>query len=557
LTRWVAPARVARVLPSDCDQAKQIFGEALPLAAPERERLLASACAGRERLRIEVDSLLDAHERAGGFLLTGATASEWAGAKDLRLGQRLGPYVLESVLGQGGMGVVYRARREAPARDVAIKVVRLGPGQARLVRRFEIESRVLARLDHPHIAHLFDVGATPDGRPYFVLELADGHSIDRHCAQRQLQLRERLELFLKLCDAVSYAHGRLVVHRDLKPGNVLVTPDGTPKLLDFGIAHLLDEGLAQGVTETGLRLMTPAYASPEQMRGEPATVATDIHALGLLLHLLLTGRGAFQLKSGAAQELVRVVCLDDAPAPSVDLGRTPTDADRFEPVEPTLRLARMLRGDLDSIVARALRKEPQARYPSVAELEADVRRYLNGEPVLARGGRFRYRAGKFVRRQRLPVALVAGLLLAILAGLATTLWQARVARVERARAERRFADVRRLATSFLFDFHDAIRDLPGSTRARELVVAKATKYLEGLAREAGQDPALQLELARAYQRVGTVQGISGQANLGDATGAARSLTQAWALLGRAEPLLRAQPELGSRSLRIWAAPNAR
>lgn len=532
--------RVARVHTRDWEAAKRLFAEALPLDATARERLLTGTCAGRERLRTEVESLLDAHVRAGGLLETGA--AERGNTRDALIGQRLGPYLLESVLGQGGMSVVYRARREAPARDVAIKIVRLDPQQTGLARRFELESRALARLDHPHIARLFDAGRTPDGRPYFVLELVEGRALDQHCAQERPNLRARLDLFLKLCAAVAYAHGRLVVHRDLKPGNVLVTSDGALKLLDFGVAQLLDAGLGPRATKSGLLLMTPAYASPEQVRGGAATVATDVHGLGLLLHLLLTGCCAFQLRSGAADELVRVVCLDDPPAPSVDLTRPRTPADCFEPAEPGPRLARLLRGDLDSIVARALRKEPQARYVSVDELQADVRRYLDGEPVQARGGRWRYRAGKFVRRQRLMLTLGTGLFLALAGGVATTLWQARVARAERMRADQRFADVRRMATSLLFDFHDAIRDLPGSTKARELVVAKATGYLEGLAREAGQDPALQLELARAYQRVGTVQGISGQANLGDATGAARSLTRAWELLGQAEPTFRRRPE---------------
>ena len=525
-------------MPADWSRVKELLGEALERPAADRAGWLAGACGGDAELQAEVQALLAAHERAGDFLATGPSAA--AATADALLGARLGPYLLTGVLGRGGMGVVYRARREQPEREVAVKVL-AGALSAPARRRFEEECRILARLEHPHVARLFDVGATGDGRPYIVMELVEGLPLDRWCERARLDLRARLELFLELCEAVSYAHARLVVHRDLKPGNVLVDASGRPRLLDFGIARLLEPGPGDLATETGLRPMTPEFASPEQVRGEATTVATDVHGLGLLLHLLLTGRRPFHLRSTSAVELVQVVCLQEPPAPSLAArGGAPEQPLAFEPPEPPQRLARELRGDLDAIVARATRKEPGARYASVERLADDVRRYLEGEPVLAREGRWRYRLGKFVGRHRLSLGLAAGLVLALAAGLVATAWQARVARAERARAERRFAQVRQLATDFLFEFHDAIAPLPGSTRARELVVRKALVYLDGLAAEAGDDAGLRVELARAYQRVGRVQGLPGDANLGDVAGARASLEKAATILADLPPGAEAQ-----------------
>lgn len=533
------------------DEVTRLFGEALEQDESARAQFLERACGSQTWLRREVESLLDAHTRAGAFFETrvGATQARLAAMDDDLVGHRLGPYQVEELLGRGGMGAVYRARRSAPEREVALKVVRLESGGPESARRFEAECQILARLEHPWIASLFDAGTTPEGRAYFVMELVRGRPLDEACDASRFGLRQRLDLFLKVCAAVSYAHGRLVVHRDLKPGNILITPDGQPKLLDFGIARLMGDGSPDGLTDTGLRLMTPEFASPEQVRGEPATVATDVHGLGLLLALLLTGRAPFRLRSSAPAELVRVVCVEEPRAPSANVGAARTEGTPgFEPPEPRRSLARLLQGDLDAIASKALRKEPQERYTSVEQLAADVRAYLDGRPVQARGGRWRYRLGKFARRQRLPLSLAAALVAAVAGGWAATARQARVARDERQRAERRFDDVRRLSTRFLFEFHDTVAELPGSAAARAMVLKTAVDYLDKLAREAGDDTALRIELARAYRRLGMAQGIPGTGNLGDSTGALQSLRQALQVLDQVAP--GARVERAYRSARI-------
>jgi non-specific serine/threonine protein kinase/serine/threonine-protein kinase len=536
------------------DEVKRLFGEALEQSPPTRAAWLDTACAGRTWVRREVESLLDAHERAGAFFDTRAhdTRPRVTPADDDDLaGRQLGPYRVEERLGRGGMGTVYRARRSSPEREVALKVVSVENAGDEARRRFQAETEILARFDHPYIARFYDADTTPEGRPYFVMELVRGQALDEACRDGRPGLRARLQLFLEVCEAVSYAHARLVVHRDLKPGNILIAPDGHPKLLDFGIARLLAGGPSSphALTETGLRLMTPEFASPEQVRGEPATVATDVHGLGLLLGLLLTGRSPLRLRSSAPAELVRAVCVDEPLSPSASIGLPRAEGvPGFEPPESPRSLARLLSGDLDAIVSKALRKEPERRYASVEQLAADVRRYLEGRPVEARGGRWRYRLGKFARRQRLPLGLAAALVLAVATGWATTARQARVAREERARAERRFADVRQLASRFLFEFHDTVADLPGSTAAREMVVRTAAEYLDSLTREAGGDAELAMELARAYRRLGRAQGIPGSGMLGDTAAALRSLRQARQVLDQVDPARRGVP--GYRAARI-------
>jgi tetratricopeptide (TPR) repeat protein len=551
LTSVAPPLSVRALTPDEWDEVKRLFEEALALPVETRSEWSARACGDRESVARELSSLLAAHERAGSFLNTRSTAPLLGDLADETLvGTRLGPYVLEAVLGCGGMGVVYRARRREPDREVAVKVVRVGRDAAFVAERFRSESQILARFEHPHIGRLYDAGQTDDGRPYFVMELVVGLPIDLHCGRARLDLRGRLALFLAVCSAVSYAHGRLVVHRDIKPGNILVTATGQPKLLDFGIARLLDEDPELRARETGMRHMTPEFASPEQVRGEPASVATDVHALGLLLHVLLTGRSPRHLASLAPAELVRVICMEDPAPPSVAVTERARHPGGFEPPEASARLARLLRGDLDSIVARALRKEPEQRYRSVDALAADVQAYLDGRPVVARGGRWRYTMGRFLRRHWLPVTLAAGLVAALLGGLVTTTWQARVAQAERARSERRFADVRQLATRFLFDFHDAVRDLPGSLKAREMLVSTAREHLQRLADEAGGDPELQLELANAYRRMARVQGVPGAGNLGDVKGARDSLLRAQDLLGHVHPERREDARYGRARLQV-------
>ena len=510
--------------PERWQQVKDALQDALALPLAERAAFLAQTGRGDADLAREVESLLTAHDDAGAFIVTPALARVDATALLDQLhdplrwsGRRIGPYLLVREIGHGGMGAVYLGRRvdDEYKKDVAIKVVRSSFDPAHIAQRFRHERQILADLDHPNVARLIDGGSTEDGSPYFVMEYVDGLPIDRYCEANHLSIDARLALFRDVCAAVHYAHQHLVVHRDLKAGNILVTAGGSPKLLDFGIAQLLDGAVAEDRTMTAMRVMTLENASPEQVQGGTFTTATDVYALGVLLYLLLTGRGAYGASAPTSHELARTICEDDP--------RRPSDA----AADPGL--ARRLRGDLDTIVLKALQKEPARRYGTVEQFAQDVTRHLDGLPVLARPDTVRYRSTKFITRHKTGVALATLLVVALIGGVAATAWQAHVARVQRGRAERRFNDVRRLANSFLFEFHEAIQDLPGSTKARELVVRRATEYLDSLAAESAHDRSLELELAAAYDKVGDVEGLPGFANLGDTAGALRSHQRALAL----------------------------
>jgi serine/threonine protein kinase/Flp pilus assembly protein TadD len=417
------------VSPERWSLLQRLFHRAEELPAEEREPFLDRECATDPGLRRQVLSLLAAAgesallaeplgERIDELTSPGATP-----------GDRVGPYRILSELGRGGMGVVYLAERADGAFDqqVALKIVRGVVTSPSAVERFLAERRILAQLEHPNIARILDGGTTREGAPYFAMERVEGEPIDRYCNRRRLTVRERLELFLTVCDAVQHAHRNLVVHRDLKPSNLLVTADGTPKLLDFGIAKLLDpDDGAAGLTRRGELPMTPEYASPEQVRGDPVSVSSDVYALGLLLYELLTGHRAQRVRTSERREVERAVCEELPTRPSTVVGRirgvkpseagaSPEDVAAARRTTPS-GLRRRLRGDLDTVVLTALHKETDRRYPSVEALAADLRRHLDGQPVEARGDRFGYRAWKFVARHRLGVAAAALLLL----GLATS-----------------------------------------------------------------------------------------------------------------------------------------
>jgi hypothetical protein len=488
-------------------RVKEVFGAALERPPEERATFVESACGEDLRLHEEVRSLLLAHDQAGTFLSRPALATS---GPDLT-GRRVGAYRAIGEIGKGGMGVVYRATREDDVfhKTVALKVVH-GDAGADAHRRFARERQILARLQHPNIAAILDGGETDDGRPYLVMEHVDGEWIDVFCERRSLGLRQRLELFRTVCGAVHYAHQNLIVHRDLKPANILVCTDGQPKLLDFGIAALLaPTDVEPPAPATLLPAMTPDYASPEQVRGLPLTTASDVYSLGVVLYELLTGRLPLEVRGQSLGEMVHTVC-DIEPAPPSS-GR------------------RALRGDIDVIVLKALRKEAARRYLSAQELAEDVGRYLAGRPVLARKDTVGYRLVKFVGRHRAGVAASAAMLLVVASAGVAIVRQARIAEANRIRAEARFAEVRQVANSFLFELHDAIKDLPGSTVARALVLRRAVEYLDRLAREAADDPLLQTELATAYERLAQVQGIPFGPNLGDMTAARESLRKEVAL----------------------------
>jgi tetratricopeptide (TPR) repeat protein len=437
-----------------------------------------------------------------------------------------GAYRIVRELGRGGMGTVYLAVTTGDEfeRQVALKVLRRGLDTDAIVERFRHERQILARLGHPYISTLLDGGTTPDGLPYFAMEFVDGTRIDHYCEAHRLDTTARLQLFMKICAAVQYAHQNLVVHCDIKPANVLVTADGIPKLLDFGIAKLLNTDGAQtlALTLDGAPLLTPEYASPEQVRGGVVTTATDVYALGVLLYELLTGRRPYDLTSRTPAEVVRVVCDSVPERPSTAAARQTAAADPKQ-------LRRRLAGDLDTIVMKALSKDPDRRYASADQFAEDIRRHLAGLPVLARPDTLRYRIGTFVRRHRMPVTAAILVLIALVAGIVAATWQARIAGRERALAERRFEDVRALANVALFDIHDAIRDLPGATPARQKLVTSGLQYLDRLAQDGGDRASLRRELAGAYVKIGDVQGRPFNPNLGDTAGALASYRKAVAL----------------------------
>jgi non-specific serine/threonine protein kinase/serine/threonine-protein kinase len=535
-------------------RVKAVFQEAFEKPPAEQAAILDAACAGDAALREAVARLLRAHAGGEGVLdaspldegaLTGPVADS-DDPTEPATPSRIGPYRVVGLLGRGGMGAVYLAERDEPGlrKTVAVKVVRHGMGTDFVLRRFRTERQILAALEHPGIARLYDGGTTEGGLPYFVMEYVAGQDLLTFCDERRLSVEARLALFARVCAAVQYAHQALVVHRDLKPSNVLVTADGQPKLLDFGIAKLLAPQLTgEALEETAsvVRLMTPDYASPEQVRGDPVTTASDVYSLGVILYELLSGHRPYRVKSGAALDLERAVSTDVVP-PSAALARTEQFEQRggrsvtITPAEvsarrqaPPAKLRRRLRGDLDNVVLKAMSRDAAARYATAAELADDIGRHLDGFPVRARAARPRERAAKFLRRHRLAAAAAAAVLLSLVTGLGTALRQARVAEAERRRAEARFQDVRRLANSVIYELHDAIGNLPGATPARRLLVTRALEYLDRLASEARDDRGLQRELADAYRRVGEVQGGGLGANLGDTQGALASYEKALAL----------------------------
>ncbi|MGA8153528.1 MAG: protein kinase [Terriglobales bacterium] len=523
---------------------KEVLNQAVALDPRDRPPYLDRVCAADTDLRREVDSLLASHERAGTHFLQASAVDLFdPGTADERLasraGRRVGAYQIVEEIGHGGMGEVYRATRADGLyeKEVAVKLVRGGYDSAFVLDRFRHERQILASLDHPNIAHLLDGGTTDDGIPYLVMELIEGVPIDVYCDSHSLSVTLRLQIFLQVCAAVQYAHQRLVIHRDIKPGNILVTKDGTPKLLDFGIAKILDP--SAGRENTIARPMTPEYASPEQIRGEPITTASDVYSLGVVLYQLLTGRSPYPADTTTAHELARAVCDQEPQRPSTAMFMPEGRGQGGDPhaVEMSSRtregspakLRRRLAGDLDNIVLQALRKEPQRRYPSVERLAEDIRRHLAGLPVTARSDSWPYRAAKFTRRHKVGMLATAMVALTLLTGMILTLREARIAEINRKRAERRFNDVRRMANSLMFEVHDAIKDLPGSTPARKLLVSRALEYLDSLNQEAKGDPSLMRELAAAYERIGDVQGQPRQANLGDSAGAAASYRKALAI----------------------------
>ena len=514
------------------DRISALFHEALDLDPAAREALLARVAAQDTKLAAEVRSLLASHAEAGEFLDKPAFTLF---LKPMQPGDHLGPYRIVEEIGRGGMGIVYRAIRDDEhfSKEVAIKLIDPGMRSDHVLKRFRAERQILAMLDHPHIARLLDGGTTEDGSPYLVMEYVTGKPLVGYCDERKLAIDARLNLFLSICDAVQFAHERLVVHRDLKSDNILVMEDGSPRLLDFGIAKLTAREAGDApvtVTAPMERMLTPDYASPEQIRGEPVTVASDVYSLGVVLYELLTGTRPLHFETRNPGEILRVITEEEPVSPSTAVARTRSAQTALLRGATVVRLRRRLSGDLDYITLKALEKDPVRRYASVDQLSRDVRRYLEDLPVLARGRTTAYLVSRLIRRHRVAFATGGLVAIALIAGLAGTTWQARVASLERDRAKRRFEDVRALAHAVVFDIHDAIENLPGSTKARELLVRHALRYLDDLSRDATNDAALQHELGVAYGKIGDVQGRPEFSNLGRTFDARRSYERSLALL---------------------------
>ena len=531
-------------------EIKEIFNAACDLPKQNRASFLEKYDVS---LKLEVEKLLNANDEAVDFIDEPAMVEVGFvddGLIDTFIGTRIDSYEILSEIGHGGMGVVYLADHadESFNKQVAVKLIKRGMDTNAVLKRFVMERQILAQLQHPNIANLLDGGTTTDGLPYFVMEYVAGEPITKFCNAHAFSTEERLELFRKVCSAISYAHQNLVVHRDIKPSNILVTDDGTPKLLDFGIAKLLHPDWSldtREATATMFRVMTPEYASPEQIRGLPITTASDVYSLGVVLYELLSGESPFKIEGRMPDEVAEIVLTKVPVKPSSVVSSSIaergmrnaesktnqneeeiTNDDEFRVPHSRLRnprsafqipqsAIRNLKGDLDNIILKALAKEPERRYQSVQEFSEDIRRYQNRLPVTATADSFSYRFAKFAKRHRTGVFAGGLIVLTLLAATAVTTWQAIVARRERDKAEQRFSQVRKLANTVLFEYHDGIAKLPGSTSLREKMVKDALEYLDNLAAENMDDDALQSELATAFFKVGEVQGAPARSSLGD------------------------------------------
>ena len=499
-----------QISPESWRKTEEIFHETLGLPEPARTHTLEARCGGDTTLMAELRSLLAACDAEQ------AEQEAFGMRSETLQKQHVGPYLLGRLLGRGGMGAVYLSHRDDGEfkQAVAIKVIDM-PLATELSRdRFRRERQILADLVHPYIARLLDGGVTPAGELYLAMEYVDGVSITAFCDVRQLSLEARLQLFRKVCEAVQFAHQNLVIHRDLKPDNILVASDGTPRLIDFGTARLLDatEGSAgYDLTRQGPQAYTPRYASPEQILGRAISTTTDIYSLGVLLCLLIAGSAPYEFSEFTTEELVRVVCHEPPRRPSA--------------MKPGLD------ADLDAIVLKALRKEPHERYPTVLQLAEDVQAYLDHRPVQARQGKLRYLGAKFIRRHRLPIAAALVLVVTLIVGVAGVLWQSRVANQERKRAEARSADLRALSNSLLTELDDALKQISGSTDAQKLLLTHVVQHLDRLASDAQGDRLTSLDLIDAYTRLGNVQGNVYYQNVADTPDALVSFDKAVTLAG--------------------------
>ncbi|MBS1826550.1 MAG: serine/threonine protein kinase [Acidobacteria bacterium] len=552
--------------PTRWRKVEDIFHAALELPAADRERFITQSCSGDVDMESMVREMIDADEESSSNLGRIDVAVQHAAKIAIHgsrsdVPKRLGPYQIEREIGSGGMGTVYLATRadDQYQKQVAVKLIHRGMTFAGSVERFLQERQILANLDHPYIARLLDGGTAPDGRPYLILDYVEGVTIDAYCREHKMSIQERCRLFLKVCDAVAYAHQNLIVHRDLKPANILVNAEAVPKLLDFGIAKLLGEGATEAMTRTAVGMMTPEYASPEQVRGQPVSTSVDVYALGAILFELLAGKPAHKFSNYSATELVRIICEEEVPTiASVAMERIP--------------------GDLEKIVHKAMAKEPRERYQSAEQLADDIRRHLDRLPVLARGNSATYRARKFLARNWIPVTAVTLTIASLAVGVILALRQAEIAErmrqqaeaersralramqeateqravaqrnasealAQKGRADERFHQVRTLIQRFLFDIDRAVEDVPGTSAARRVVAKTALEYLDSMTKDGLPDRSILRDLAVAYERVAELQGSPVRPSLNDFPAALASYQKAVRIrreLGIDSPVVRAE-----------------
>jgi len=538
------------MIPERWHQIRDVLERALELAPEQRSVFLGGACSADPSLRQDVEVLLaTSGDIPSDFLQSSAMTDflvaemDGIGLVGLEPGQLFAKrFQLIRKLGEGGMGQVWLAEQILPVRrQVALKLIKAGMYDETVVQRFESERQSLAIMDHPGIAKVFEAGTTPQGQPYFVMEYVPGLPTTEYCDQKKLKIGDRLELFIQVCEAVQHAHQKATIHRDLKPANILVVEvDGrpVPRIIDFGLAKATAPETASDAhkTQFGHLVGTPGYMSPEQADANIPDIdtRTDVYSLGVVLYALLSGREPFEGRNRQKQpidELLRKLREEEPSRPSTRVSSDHDSSTATAEARGTVprQLVRELRGDLDWITMKALEKDRARRYGAASELAADLRRYLNQEPVLARAASAAYRCDKFIKRHKLALAVAAVFVLVIIAGAVATVREERIARMEQARAELHFESLRKLTNSMLFEFHDSIENLPGSTAARELVVSRALEYLHQIEADSPNDPATLRDLAAAYERIGRIRAEENHPHLGGAG----SLQQAQQLYGKA------------------------